>query len=432
MVKPSTIAMSLGTLLAAALLLVPATTVRSAGPVLNPANGPWYETVPGAISWMNAHTASQKKAYQGLPGHLATITSAAESQFVVSQFPELANPALCLGGFQPDGNVEPSGGWQWVTGEVWSFTNWNSGEPNNVGGNESCLVSATGGRWNDGISTDLFAGYLVEYESPSATPPGTPANLSLTQLQRTSVSLTWVDLSSNETGFEVERRAEGGNYALIATTPANTTTYVDSGLQANVTYTYRVRAVNGSGASGYTGFAASKSHVDITFAAPLTYTLSAPTTELVAADFDGDGIMDIAVGAAPNLSVLFGQGDGTLSAPVNIPVADHVGNLVAADINGDGRPDIVVCDEHLGLIYVIRNLGQREFQFTGSYAVGSIPYGIVAADFNGDGRLDIAVSNDGSNNMCVLLNTGSGFAPAVFYQGGSNPSRLAVGDFVTD
>jgi hypothetical protein len=36
-----------------------------------------------------------------------------------------------LGGIQPDGSVEPNGGWRWVTGEPWNYNHWKPGEPNN-------------------------------------------------------------------------------------------------------------------------------------------------------------------------------------------------------------------------------------------------------------------------------------------------------------
>ena len=47
-----------------------------------------------------------------------------------------------LGGFQDltsPNYSEPSGGWTWVTGEPWSYTNWFPGEPNNTGGGEDYL-----------------------------------------------------------------------------------------------------------------------------------------------------------------------------------------------------------------------------------------------------------------------------------------------------
>jgi hypothetical protein len=74
-----------------------------------------------------------------------------------------------------------------------------------------------------------------------------------------AINLAWTDNSSNETGFKIERCQGAGctNFAEIAQVGANTTTYVDTGLLPLVTYTYRVRAFNSGGNSGYSNTASS-------------------------------------------------------------------------------------------------------------------------------------------------------------------------------
>jgi hypothetical protein len=64
-----------------------------------------------------------------------------------------------------------------------------------------------------------------------------------------SISLSWADMSSNEDGFRIERKASGGNYAQIATVGANVKSYTDSGVTAGVSYCYLVKAFNSAGAS---------------------------------------------------------------------------------------------------------------------------------------------------------------------------------------
>lgn len=109
------------------------------------------------------------------PSHLATLTSSAEDAFVVSI---LTGAGLTgeywLGGFQPAGSTEPGGGWEWVTGEAWSYTNWGGGEPNDLGG-EGYLAtwSASGWQWNDEGNLGNITGYVVE------TPVPEPATLML-------------------------------------------------------------------------------------------------------------------------------------------------------------------------------------------------------------------------------------------------------------
>jgi hypothetical protein len=71
-------------------------------------------------------------------------------------------------------------------------------------------------------------------------------------------TLTWTDNSTNETGFRIER-APGLNattgFAQIAEVGANVTTYVDAGLPNSTSYSYRLRAYNAAGNSGYSNTA---------------------------------------------------------------------------------------------------------------------------------------------------------------------------------
>lgn len=82
-------------------------------------------------------------------------------------------------------------------------------------------------------------------------PPADPTDLSVSTLTQTDLLLFWLDGSTNETGFRVQRRING-IFTTIGTTPANETSFVDSGLQASTSYTYRVVAFNADGLSGPT------------------------------------------------------------------------------------------------------------------------------------------------------------------------------------
>jgi hypothetical protein len=138
-------------------------------------NGHMYQAVPGfaGLTWsiadQLAHTAG---------GYLATITSAEENAFVFGLVdgPQFwhspgngSGPAL--GGFQLDGAPEPAGGWQWVTGEVWTYSNWYPGQPDNFpGGNPedrlefySAIDGLRAATWNDiGRDDQNLGGYVIE------------------------------------------------------------------------------------------------------------------------------------------------------------------------------------------------------------------------------------------------------------------------------
>ncbi len=142
-------------------------------------NGHSYQVFssPEPIPWATAQTIAQSHG-----GYLATITSAAEQDFVYSL--ALANPAAWepasshpfrhgpwLGGFQVPGSPEPGGGWQWITGEAFSYSLWDGGEPNDAGGENFIhfhgLGAAVPGGWNDiaGVTPHVY-GYVVEINIP--------------------------------------------------------------------------------------------------------------------------------------------------------------------------------------------------------------------------------------------------------------------------
>jgi len=84
------------------------------------------------------------------------------------------------------------------------------------------------------------------------------------------LQLSWVDNSSDETGFKIERKTgTGGTYAQIASVSANVTSYTDSSLTNSTTYCYRVNAFNSAGTSPYTAEACA-----ITPAAIQTFSLA--------------------------------------------------------------------------------------------------------------------------------------------------------------
>jgi hypothetical protein len=146
----------------------------SAVPIKWGTNGHYYEAISASnITWSQADVAAESSTFQGVNGHLATITSAEENSFIFIELGIYNNP-YWLGGFQPDELPEPpyDVGWQWVTGETWNYTNWNSGEPNDgnsVERTEDALAFAwydEDGTWNDAPAIYPYGngGYVVEYE----------------------------------------------------------------------------------------------------------------------------------------------------------------------------------------------------------------------------------------------------------------------------
>ena len=147
-----------------------ATAAQAQGPILNPANGHYYQGVPmpAGTSWTTSRNMAASMSHLGLPGHLATISDAAENQFVATVVNAAGLWRHWLGAFQDKTSPsysEPSGAWTWVTLEPWGYTQWNPGEPNNFGGTEDFMAFDNNANWNDAPDAWAFsAGFVVEYE----------------------------------------------------------------------------------------------------------------------------------------------------------------------------------------------------------------------------------------------------------------------------
>jgi hypothetical protein len=86
--------------------------------------------------------------------------------------------------------------------------------------------------------------------------PEAPADLRVTAVTKTSVSLSWTDVANNEQGYYVERStASAGPWILAATLPASTQTWTNTGLTSKTQYYFRVQAYNADGVSAYSNVA---------------------------------------------------------------------------------------------------------------------------------------------------------------------------------
>ncbi len=100
------------------------------------------------VDWQEA-----KRTAEDVGGHLVTIGDAQENKFVYGLFAKderfidvgengMDKNGPFIGLFQPPGSKEPRGGWQWVTGEKLTYTNWNRGQPNNYRGKGDVAVDS--------------------------------------------------------------------------------------------------------------------------------------------------------------------------------------------------------------------------------------------------------------------------------------------------
>ena len=118
-------------------------------------------------------------------------------------------------------------------------------------GNYAAVLEVRGNASNSPVLVQVAFTVLP----PPPVPPNPPTGLAASVIGPTRVDLVWADAGGNETEFRIERRLAGGSFAQIATTTANTTAYSDTGVNDGRTYSYRVRACNDAGCSGYSGVA---------------------------------------------------------------------------------------------------------------------------------------------------------------------------------
>jgi hypothetical protein len=162
---------------------------------------------------------------------------------------------------------------------------------------------------------------------------------------------------------------------------------------------------------------------------------------LLVADFNNDGHLDLAVGSAIMLgsnavTVLLGNGDGTFQAGNSIALNVAPGQFAAADFNGDGKVDLAIGSEKS--VSVLLGNGDGTFAAPVAYPLPGSGVSVVLGDFNADGKLDLAVdglsSSPFNTSISILLGKGNGtFAPAVSY-GLFTPfgSPMFAGDFNGD
>ncbi len=219
-----------------------------------PLTGHYYEFVKDiGITWTDAKIAAENRAYFGLKGYLATLTSQQEANLAGKQ----TTGAGWIGG----SDAETEGVWKWVTGPeagtiFWNgdytgstpnFAFWNTGEPNNLGNEDYAHITDPSigifGSWNDLHNAGDPApspfhpkGYIVEYGGTPGDPvldisastkifvPAISSVTSGSSCGSGAVTLSATPTSGNVLWFSSETGGTPLNTGNTFTTPNITTT----------------------------------------------------------------------------------------------------------------------------------------------------------------------------------------------------------------
>jgi hypothetical protein len=159
-------------------------------------------------------------------------------------------------------------------------------------------------------------------------------------------------------------------------------------------------------------------------------------TIIVAADFDGDGAIDLFVphrDGGQSL-VLWNDGKGTFPQSTRVgPAQSEIRAAAAGDVDGDGRIDLVVGDEKAKQVAVLLNTGSRVFHAGEVLASNEVPYSVAIADLNRDGKADVVVGNVKARGS-IFFNDGSGrkFNRVPWNDGAGAVYGVAMGDLDGD
>lgn len=150
--------------------------------------------------------------------------------------------------------------------------------------------------------------------------PNAPSSLStLTPIvanNRANIDLLWLDGSTTETGFEIERAANGGAFVRVATVGANISFYTDQ-VSANNQYCYRVRAINSVGSSDYSN-------------------TSCQTVSTITAVRNAGLLQGIEVFPNPSTGVFEVRIDNAQRGPITLRITDAVGRVVSTQTLSKG------------------------------------------------------------------------------------------------
>jgi hypothetical protein len=168
------------------------------------------------------------------------------------------------------------------------------------------------------------------------------------------------------------------------------------------------------------------------FRPPMPIPIGVPASEVAAADYDLDGLVDLATAGGTTSPILMGLGGGQFSITPGPPESPVFHSVIAIDASRDGRPDPV----YLGPSEVVVGISDSSGAFTdmATFPTGRNPIRMVSGDLDRDGRPDIVVVNGDEPTVSLYFGHPRGlFADVPSSTIAGDPSLgFRAGDFNND
>jgi hypothetical protein len=176
----------------------------------------------------------------------------------------------------------------------------------------------------------------------------------------------------------------------------------------------------------------SNTNAQVSFDTALETVTGTTASDMMVADFNNDGKMDIFIKVANTLEVLLGNGTNIPSTPIILPTSSiniTISTFAKGDVNNDGKLDIIVYDRGPGKLYTLIGDGLGGFTrltTTTNIQEWNATDGIKCGDFNNDGNSDVIISST-ATAFKISLGNGNGIfqaattisMPLTTYTGGS-------------
>lgn len=156
--------------------------------------------------------------------------------------------------------------------------------------------------------------------------------------------------------------------------------------------------------------------------------------DLIVADLDGDGDLDVATASEDQLLVLENTGGGRLGAPGVVTADSRTRTIAAVDLDGDGLPELLSTSQTSDTVSSYPNLGGLRFTTPRTTSAPGRPAAILAADLDADGTPEIVVADGSGARVLVFATseTGGLIENSPYLLGGATPASLQSSDMDGD